>query len=417
MTEDLVSAVPPPLPPGVGEAAAPSKPKGKPYCGAPKPEHRQPPVIRTSPYSVTEGYRAIGRIVLPPTEKALLVALFVRVDAKTWRWPPRELSDRRGSSMVELAASIQRSVRHTRRLMRRLEGRGLVITTDRRPERNAYYIVPEALIAAGEAGQAEVRGVVRRDRQAREALQARADAELDGTAPEDEAPVEGPGEEATEESAEVVPVETLPGWATKKGAREGLPPAQVAGMVRAAWQAAGARGLWINEGREARSVVRVWRGLGEPSLAEWTALMDRLAAAVRGGRLNGRLSRGWVLTTRSLIKLAEDGVARDVAAEPPPAPPAPRAAAPESGAIVLPGPARAPDIGVDHWRTIGRPLLRERKGVLYDVWVKPLELVGLEDGELVLRAPNGVFATWIREEFAADMVEAAGGPVRIVWEA
>ena len=74
---------------------------------------------------------------LPPTEKALLQIIIAKADARTLRWQPKH-----GASVAELADLLQVSPRHARRLLRRLEDRGLVVMFDRRPYHFEYQVTP-----------------------------------------------------------------------------------------------------------------------------------------------------------------------------------------------------------------------------------------------------------------------------------
>ena len=51
--------------------------------------------------------------------------------------------------MRELAHAIGRSERHTRRLLRALEARGVLRTVDRRPVCSEYQLVPEQMKRLG----------------------------------------------------------------------------------------------------------------------------------------------------------------------------------------------------------------------------------------------------------------------------
>ena len=170
--EAALSAAPPSDLGGV-DATEGERPKR--YHGGFKAEHRVSPVVKRSPYSVTQGYTAVGRVLIPPAEKALLFVIFTKVDSETWRWPPKHMELKRGSSVLELATLIGRSVRHTRRLLRKLEGRGVLTTYDRRPFRSEYQIVPEVLMELGRMGHEDVRTVLATARDAAMAAQAAAD--------------------------------------------------------------------------------------------------------------------------------------------------------------------------------------------------------------------------------------------------
>jgi len=74
---------------------------------------------------------------LPPTEKALLQIIVAKADARTLRWQPKH-----GASVAELADLLQVSPRHARRLLRRLEDRGLVVMFDRRPYHFEFQVTP-----------------------------------------------------------------------------------------------------------------------------------------------------------------------------------------------------------------------------------------------------------------------------------
>ncbi len=419
---------------------APSKPP--PVRGGRRVQDPLARLVVEVPYSVTEGYRWVARADLPAPERAMLMAVFVRVCSKTWRWPPKA-GEGGGSSMVELGAAVGRSPRHARRLVRALEARGLIRVADCRPRRNEYQVVPEALRAAGEAGQARVRTLVAEARGLAEDLRARADALLDGVslsppaappaappAPPAPAPSASPAEPPVPAPAPAVPAspaEDLPGWAVDVGAREGVDPALVAGLVRAAWRAAGGRGRWTVEGAAAGRAVRRWRALGQPDVGAWEALLTALVGAHRDGALRAHLRRRFVAGVEAYIELLarpwarEAAYARQRAAEaPPPAPEAP--AAPEPGEALVEAPVglvggRGPVGDPAAWAaTLAR--LRGQLGTVAEVWLAPLVLEGVDDdGRARVRAPSGVFGRHIAadEGLGVALTLAAGGPVRLVW--
>ena len=78
---------------------------------------------------------------LPPAEQALLQIIIAKVDARTLRWLPKH-DEKGGSSVAELAELLQLSQRYTRRLLRRLEDRGLLVILNRRPYRLEYQVTP-----------------------------------------------------------------------------------------------------------------------------------------------------------------------------------------------------------------------------------------------------------------------------------
>ncbi len=411
MAEDQVAAaaldVEAPVDPAEGEAASNR------YKGGFKPEHRQTPVVKRSPYSVTQGYSAVARVLIPPAEKALLFVIFSKVDSETWRWPPKHMELKRGSSVLELATLIGRSVRHTRRLLRKLEARGVLITYDRRPYRSEYQVVPEVLMELGRMGHQAVRDVLAADRDAAVATQAAADCRIDRA-------VGAPEEDAAPKADLAPPVaEELPFWANQLGRKHDLKPEFAAGLVRAAWRAAGEQGLWTREGGTGRMTVKVWRGLGEPGLDEWEALLESLASAVKAGRMNGLLPRNWSGHQTNLVRLAQNGEARRVAAlhMAPPPPPAAVQRDSQSGSVRIEGHMLLPAMRtLERWNAEKAQVRSQLGTMLYDTWFRALEWVGLDGDETVVQAPNGVFGKWCAEHYSAVLAHMAGGPVRLQWE-
>ena len=388
------------------------------YKGGFKPEHRVPPAVKRSPYSVTQGYTAVGRVLIPPAEKALLFVIFTKVDSETWRWPPKHMELKRGSSVLELATLIGRSVRHTRRLLRKLEGRGVLTTYDRRPYRSEYQVVPEVLMELGRMGHQAVRDVLAADRDAAVAAQAAASCRIDRVAgaPEEDSAPKTPAPKV--DPAPPV-VEELPFWANHLGRKHGLKPEFAAGLVRAAWRAAGEQGLWTREGGTGRLTVKVWRGLGEPSLDEWEALLGSLASAVKAGRMNGLLPRNWSGHQTNLVRLAQNGEARRVAALHTAPPPPPAAVQRDSlpGSVRIEGHVLLPVLRtVDRWNAEKAQVRSQLGTTLYDIWFRALDWVGLDGDETVVQAPNAVFGKWCAEHYGAALAHMAGGPVRLQWE-
>jgi hypothetical protein len=401
-----------------------------------------------APYSVTQGYRWIGDAILPPGEKALLVAIFKLVDSKTWRWPPRT-GDGGGSAVADLGLMIARSVRQTRRLIRALEERGVLAVADRRPFRSEYQILPEALRALGEAGKAA--GIAdRAERRARHRSRMdAADAALDRReAQGEEVHHEAEGEDAgpdfdlredaspapavaAEPSAEPAP-DALPSWALSAGRKHKLEPALVAGLVRSLWRAAGGTGSWLHEGALARPALRCWRHINQPSAAAWDRLCAGFASAWHGGRLRGSFPKGWAWTPRGLVELLRLPWARALAeleAARPAPPQAPPTAAPASapaatpaglrvvGELVGPPGARVPPDLTN--AQLQAELGRRRATVasyVFDCFLAPLRLIDVQDGIAVVDAGSKVGAVWIgdNEDTRAALVGAAGGPVRLV---
>ncbi len=403
------------------------------YAGGFKAEHRQTPVVKRSPYSTNEAYMALGRVLIPPAEKALLFVIFTKVDSKTWRWPPKHMELKRGSSVLELATLIGRSVRHTRRLLRKLEGRGVLITYDRRPYRSEYQIVPEVLMELGRMGHEDVRTVLATARDAAMASQAAADVHIDreASAPEPDAAPADDGAPAEASVVEAPEGEVMPRWVEGLARKNGLKPAFAAGLVRAAWRAAGEQGRWTVLGGEGRATVKAWRELGEPSLAEWEALLMALATAVKAGRLNGMLPRNWMGHPSCFVKLARKGAARQVAqayvaaTKAPPAaavarasgtPGLARRASGNPGSVRIEGLALLPPMRtVERWNA-EKAQVRVQLGALYDIWLHPLEWGGLDGDETVILAPNKIFGDWCAENYSAALTHMAGGPVRLKWE-
>ena len=377
------------------------------YWGGPKKEHSTKPQVVVSPYSVTQGYRWCARAVLPATEASLLLALFVRVDAKTWRWPPKP-GEGGGSSIYELSQAIDKCERTTQRTLRKLEARGVLITFDCRPARNEYQIVPEKLKELGEAGQQVVRQAVQERRRFKAEQQAAADAKLDS------------GDSASPG------VDPLPRWARRVSKKDGMTPDLAASLVRSVWRAAGEQGLWLHEGCNVRRIIKTWRGLGEPSLEEWDTLMQGIARAVTEGRLRGLMGRGWRWSTRAVLKLSEHASAREVVRlmhKPAVAPAESNEDSPgdgggaEAGALLLPGPASptGPPVDAEAW---GRHfnLLRSRSGAMADIWLTMVSYRGVDDlGVTELEVQHPMAAERIGEHFGDALALISNGPVRLVW--
>ena len=218
----------------------------------------------------------------------------------------------------------------------------------------------------------------------------------------------------------------LPRWAVITARNHRLHAAKVAGLVRAAWRAAGATGSWTKEGAEARNVVRAWRNLNEPSLREWTALLDGLATAASAGRI--QLQKGWKLGIPELLKLTRNKNARRVA-HAMPASAAPRKQGrvaancppvPSTGNRLLPGPAHPRDLPTGdpaEWQKTMR-LLRNHLGAMFDIWIAPCELDGVDDqGRVVVKVPNQVYADWIADHYAEVFVLTAQAAVLLTWGA
>ena len=407
------------------------------YSGAKRPQHKKLVIIENSPITGLDCNRYASRCELPPTEKALLQIIISKVDSRTLRWPPKH-GGKGGSGVRELADLLQRSPRHTRRLLRSLEDRGLLVTLDRRPYRSEYQIMPEALKAKGEADWARHRARQNRNRIESLAAAAAADLAIDELAANETAEAAGePGESATETDAasaadrlpevDTLPKveeldcgEAIPNWAILTGRKHRLPATKVAGLVRAAWRAAGAEGTWTVEGAEARNVVRTWRNLNEPSLDEWSALLDGLAAAARQGRV--QLKRTGI---PGLLKLTKDKAARraaHAASGPTPsrvvAKPAPEAPERPSGQQLLPGPAHPTNLPAGdpgEWQETMR-VVREQLGAVYDIWFGPCEFQGLDDeGQVVVKVPNQMYADWIRTHYGEVLALTAQAPVLLTW--
>lgn len=413
------------------------------YSGAKRPQHRRLVVIENSPITGLDCNRYASRCALPPTEKALLQIIIAKVDSRTLRWPPKH-GGKGGSGVKELADLLQRSPRHTRRLLRKLEERGLLVTLDRRPYRSEYQIMPEALKAKGEADWARHRARQNRDRIESLAAAAAADLAIDELAADETAGAaqgsqgedgNDSGEHEGASPADRLPEvdtlpkvatldcgEAIPRWAIHTGRTHRLPATKVAGLVRAAWRAAGAEGTWTVEGAEARNVVRAWRNLNEPSLDEWSALLDGLAAAARQGRV--QLKRSWTMGIPGLLKLTKNKAARRAAhAAKVPTPsqvakPARLTPTRPSGQHLLPGPVEptglpAGDPG--EWEKTMR-VLQHQLGAMYDIWLAACAFEGLsDDGQVVVRVPNQMFADWIGSHCAEVFVLTAQAPVLLSW--
>jgi hypothetical protein len=412
--------------------------------GGKRVEHPLARAPIVSPYSVTQGYRWIGDAQLPPGEKALLLTIFKLVDSRSWRWPPKT-DDRGGSAVADLALAIERSERQTRRLIRALESRGVLAVADLRPFRSHYQILPDGLKALGELGRA-VALAARKERKERRLAAARdADAALDAdTAVAVEPPAtpakdlhEGPDTHreappAPSSHADDTPhpghaaapsipprAEALPAWAEHTARRAHLPAALVAGLVRAAWRAAGGgQGTWLHEGALARPALRAWRELDRPAPARWAALLDGLAAAKEGGRLRGSFPRGWTWTPRGALELLRLPWARLLAENEATAAERAPHAAPRTAAapatMQVAGPVSANPADPARWAS-GIAALREKVGQTEAaVWLDPLGLDGVDDGHVVVRCPGAIHASWCAENYGPELVAAAGGPVRLV---
>ncbi len=408
-------------------------------------EHPLARAPMVSPYSVTQGYRWIGDAKLPPGEKALLLTIFKLVDSRTWRWPPKT-DERGGSALADLALSIDRSERQTRRILRALEARGVLAVADMRPHRSHYQILPEGLKALGEAGRNASKAAQRERVERRTATMIAADAALDehvigvsadGTQGEsdlhpDAATAEMNGEAAPAESDAHCPTAeseqaaalspsaaltgALPAWAAHTARRADVDPALVAGLVRAAWRAAGGgQGTWLHEGALARPAIRAWRGLDRPPLARWEALMTGLASAREGGRLRGSFPKGWTWSPRGAVELLRIGWARLLAELEADAPArAPVVAAVPATQRELPGKVGAQPGDPERWAAGMAALRTERGRTEADIWIEPLTLDGVQDGHVVVRCPSPVWVDWCASNYADELVRAAGGPVRLV---
>ncbi len=408
-------------------------------------EHPLARAPMVSPYAVTQGYRWIGDAHLPPGEKALLLTIFKLVDSRTWRWPPKT-DERGGSALADLALSIERSERQTRRILRALEARGVLAVADMRPHRSHYQILPEGLKALGEAGRSASKAAQRERVERRAASMIAADAALDGLTTEGGAagtedglvhepdtvgattdggagPADAsalgrdaaPGQAAAlSPSAELSG--PLPAWAVHTARRAGVDPALVAGLVRAAWRAAGGgQGSWLHEGALARPAIRAWRGLDRPPLARWEALMTGLASAREGGRLRGSFPKGWIWSPRGAVELLRLGWARLLAELEADAPArAPVVVAAPATQRELPGKVGALPGDPERWTAGIAGLCADVGATMGDIWIKPLALDGVQDGHVVVRCPSPVWVDWCAENYAEALVRAAGGPVRLV---
>ncbi|MBL8619174.1 MAG: hypothetical protein JNM72_26415 [Deltaproteobacteria bacterium] len=425
------------------------------------PQRSLPPLVRggrrvehplarapmVSPYSVTQGYRWIGDAQLPPGEKALLLTIFKLVDSRTWRWPPKT-DERGGSALADLALSIDRSERQTRRILRALEARGVLAVADMRPHRSHYQILPEGLRALGEAGRSASKAAQRERVTRRAATMIAADAALDGLTGDggadlvrhgDGLQVEPVGADTDGEAAPADPVApcpeavpgqaaapssspsaeafaALPAWATYTAQRADVEPALVAGLVRAAWRAAGSgQGTWLHEGALARPAIRAWRGLDRPPLARWEALMTGLASAREGGRLRGSFPKGWTWSPRGAVELLRLGWARLLAELEADAPArAPVVAPAPANQRELPGKVGAQPGDPERWAAGIAKLITEVGATMGEVWISPLALDGVQDGHVVVRCPSPVWVDWCASNYADELVRAAGGPVRLV---
>jgi hypothetical protein len=415
--------------------------------GGRRVEHPLARAPMVSPYSVTQGYRWIGDAKLPPGEKALLLTIFKLVDSRTWRWPPKT-DERGGSALADLALSIDRSERQTRRILRALEARGVLAVADMRPHRSHYQILPEGLKALGEAGRSASKAAQRERVARRAAMMIAADAALDGLACEaevsgtreepdlqpDTVGAETSGEAAPDDPSSRNPVPVprqaavlssapsaelagaLPAWAAHTARRADVDPALVAGLVRAAWRAAGGgQGTWLHEGALARPAIRAWRGLDRPPLARWEALMTGLASAREGGRLRGSFPKGWTWSPRGAVELLRLGWARLLAELEADAPVrAPVVAAAPATLRELPGKVGAQPGDPERWAAGIASLIAEVGATMGEVWIGPLALDGVQDGHVVVRCPSPVWVDWCAENYAEALVRAAGGPVRLM---
>ncbi|MBL8618548.1 MAG: hypothetical protein JNM72_23250 [Deltaproteobacteria bacterium] len=408
-------------------------------------EHPLARAPMVSPYAVTQGYRWIGDAQLPPGEKALLLTIFKLVDSRTWRWPPKT-DERGGSALADLALSIERSERQTRRILRALEARGVLAVADMRPHRSHYQILPEGLKALGEAGRSASKAAQRERVAQRAASMIAADAALDGLTTEacssgtdkepglqvDPVRFDTDGEAAPADPVapcpEAVPGQAaalspsaeqtgaMPAWAVHTARRAGVDPALVAGLVRAAWRAAGGgQGTWLHEGALARPAIRAWRNLDRPPLARWEALMTGLASARESGRLRGSFPKGWTWTPRGAVELLRLGWARQLAELEADAPArTPVVVAAPATQRELPGKVGAQPGDPERWAAGIAGLRADVGATMGDIWISPLALDGVQDGHVVVRCPSPVWVDWCAENYAEALVRAAGGPVRLV---
>jgi hypothetical protein len=208
----------------------------------------------------------------------------------------------------------------------------------------------------------------------------------------------------------------LPSWAAHTARRSGVDAALVAGLVRAAWRAAGGgQGSWLHEGALARPAIRAWRGLDRPPLARWEALMTGLASAREGGRLRGSFPKGWTWSPRGAVELLRLGWARLLAELEADAPArAPVVVAAPATQRELPGKVGAQPGDPERWAAGIAGLCAEVGATMGEVWLRPLALDGVQDGHVVVRCPSPVWVDWCAENYADALVRAAGGPVRLV---
>ena len=384
------------------------------------------------------GYAWIARMVLDPLEKAVLMALMLRVDSETWRWPKRPGDALRGGpkgvSIAELAAHCSCSERTVQRRLRRLEALGVVIRRDCRPHRNEYQLVAARMEELAAEGKKVVRDLMDRLRERRAAAAMAADAALDAVVGR-----VAPGPKVAECSAPAAAdsdrgegpdgadgTGALPLWTrTSRAAKSaGAAPDVVGRLVRAAHRAGREPGVWTETGKFlCRPVLREWVGLGRPAPAEWARLLAGLAQADREGRLPRPRTGGktGALRLLSLVKVpahreaARAALAAAEARETPVAPVPPTRA---SGRLDLPW----TEVRVGHppgdpegWRVQGE-LVRRQMGPQFDMVLKPLRLDGVDtDGRVRVVAGAAVHAQHVAERFAGQLALMAGGPVRLVW--
>lgn len=416
------------------------------WGGGKLPENPKAAHVETVPHKPFWGYAWIAKIRLKPAERTLLMALMVRANSETWRWPPRPDDALRGgpkgASMDELAVACGwSSVRNVQRVMRRLERMGLVIRRDCRPHRNEYQLVAERMKELAEEGKVIERELMDRIRERRLEQEKRADAALDGapesdggeaeaTAPSSEtgapATEAAPEPDAAPEATEAKPSDALPQWTrTNRAAqRIGAPPDLVGRLVRAAHRAGREPGLWTQTGQYlCRPVLREWAGLDRPPAEEWARVLEGLALADQAGQLP-RPRNGGKTGALRLLSLVKVPAHRELAWATLEAEEARQATAPDR-----PAPPDTGQLDVD-WvelRTGHAPgdpegwaaqakLLREQMGTLYDTWVKPLQVEGVDaDGRVRVTTPNRIFAEWVAGHYAPQLSMLAGGPVRLVW--